>query len=80
MEQKKNDRAPVSLRLADLRRWHSVIAACPACNRRARLDAAMLGRGRPPMSRLVDLERHLVCGSCGNRPGNRLLVTMASRD
>jgi len=28
----------------------------------------------------MDLERRLRCRSCGNREGNRILVTMASRE
>lgn len=37
-------------------------------------------RGRPPYTRLVDIERKLRCDGCGNREGNTLSVTMAPRD
>lgn len=80
MEQNGNKSTLYALRLADLRRWHRVTAACPSCGRKARLDATSLGRGRPLDSRLGDLEQLLVCMSCGNRRANRLLVAMASRD
>ena len=80
MEQKANIQTRYALRLADLRGWHRVTATCPACDRKARLDATSLGRGRPLDSRLSDLEQLLVCTSCGNRQANRLLVAMAPRE
>ena len=80
MEQKGNISTRYALRLADLRTWHRVTAACPDCGRKSRLDAMSLSRGRPLQSRLIDLEQRLVCTSCGNRQTNRLLIAMASRD
>jgi C4-type Zn-finger protein len=80
MEQNGNISAHYALRLADLRSWHRVTAACPDCGRKSRLDATSLGRGLPLHTRLSDLEQRLVCTSCGNRQANRLLVAMASRD
>jgi DNA-directed RNA polymerase subunit RPC12/RpoP len=69
-----------AIRLRDLRHWHVVTVSCPACGHKGRLDATALGRGQPDYTRLMDLERRLRCRSCGNREGNRIMVTMASRD
>jgi hypothetical protein len=55
-----------ALRLDDLRPWH--------------VAAALLQHGRPPHTRVLDLERKLCCTGCGNRRGNTLTVSMAPRN
>ena len=42
--------------------------------------AKLLQRGRPPYTRLLDLEPKLRCSSRGNRQGNSLSVSMAPRN
>jgi hypothetical protein len=79
MEQTGNIPPRYALRLDDLRPWHVIIASCAACRRRAHVAAALLQHGRPPYTRLLDLERKLCCTGCGNRQGNRLNVSMAPR-
>jgi len=44
------------------------------------IDARLLQHGRPPYTRLLDLERKLRCSSCGNHHGNTLSVSMAPRN
>jgi hypothetical protein len=66
--------------LDDLRAWHVIFATCAACGRRTHIGAALLQHGRPPYTRLLDLERKLRCGSCGNRQGCTLTVSMAPRN
>jgi hypothetical protein len=36
--------------------------------------------GCPPYIHLTDIEAKLQCQRCGNRAGNRVLVTLADRD
>jgi hypothetical protein len=60
--------------------WHVIFATCAACRKRTHIDARLLQHGRPPYTRLLDLERKLRCGSCGNRQGNTLSVSMAPRN
>ena len=80
MERSKNIPPRYAIRLDDLRPWHVIVATCGACGRRTRIDARLLQHGRPPFTRLLDLERKLCCGSCGNRHGNTLTVSMAPRN
>jgi transposase len=80
MEQNGNIPPRYAIRLGDLRRWHVITVTCPTCGHKGRLQAAVLGRGQPPHTRLMDLERRLRCRHCGNRDGNRLLVRMAARE
>jgi hypothetical protein len=80
VEQNRNIPPRYAVRLDDLRAWHVVFAACAACGKRARVDARLLRQGRPPYTRLLDLERKLYCGSCGNRQGNTLSVSLAPRN
>jgi hypothetical protein len=44
------------------------------------MDARLLRHGRPPYTKLLDLERKLRCSSCGNHQGNTLSVSMAPRN
>jgi hypothetical protein len=80
VEQNKNMPPRYAIRLDDLRAWHVIIATCAACRKRTYIDARLLQHGRPPYTRLVDLERKLRCSSCGNRHGNTLSVSMAPRN
>jgi hypothetical protein len=80
VEQNKNIPPRYAIRLDDLRAWHVIVASCAACGRRTHIDARLLRHGRPPYTRLLDLERKLRCGSCGNHQGNTLSVSMASRN
>jgi hypothetical protein len=80
MEQRGNIPPRYAFRLEDLRPWHLIAAACPACGRRSQIGAALLRHGRPPHARLLDLERKLRCGGCGNRGGNTLTVSLAPRN
>ena len=80
MEQSKNVPPRYAIRLEDLRGWHVVFATCAACGKRTHIDVRLLQNGRPPYTRLLDLERKLRCDSCGNRRDNTLSVTMAPRN
>jgi hypothetical protein len=86
MEHNRNIPPRYAIRLDDLRAWHVIVATCPLCQKRTHIcqkrthiDARLLQHGRPPYTRLLDLERKLRCTSCGNRQGNTLSVTMAPR-
>jgi hypothetical protein len=80
VERSKNIPPRYAIRLDDLRAWHVVFATCAACGKRTHIDARLLQHGRPPYTRLLDLERKLRCSSCGNHQGNTLSVTMAPRN
>jgi hypothetical protein len=80
VKQKQNIRPRYAIRLEDLRAWHVIFAACAACRKRTHIDARLLQLGRPPCTRLLDLERKLRCSSCGNRQGSTLSVSIAPRN
>ena len=80
VEQSKNTPPRYAIRLDDLRAWHVIVATCAACRKRTHIDARLLQHGRPPYTRLLDLERKLRCSSCGNYQGNTLSVSMAPRN
>jgi ribosomal protein L37E len=80
VEQSKNIQPRYAIRLDDLRAWHVIVATCAACGSRTHIAAKLLQHGRPPHTRLRDLERKLRCSSCGNRQGNTLSVSMAPRN
>jgi hypothetical protein len=80
VEQSKNMPPRYAIRLDDLRPWHVIVATCRACGKRAHVNAAILQRGRPAYTRLLNLERKLRCRSCGNGQGNSLTVSMAPRN
>jgi hypothetical protein len=80
VEQSKNIPLRYAIRLDDLRAWHVIFATCAACRKRTHIDAGLLQHGRPPYTRLLDLERKLRCASCGNHQGNTLTVSMAPRN
>jgi rubredoxin len=80
VEQTRNTPPRYAVRLSDLRAWHIIVAACPVCGRRTRISVGRLQQGRPPYTKLVDLERKLRCGSCGNEQDNSLTVSMAPRN
>jgi hypothetical protein len=80
VERSKNIPPRYVIRLDDLRAWHVIFATCAACRKRTHIDARLLQHGRPPYTRLLDLERKLCCSSCGNRQGNTLSVSMAPRN
>jgi hypothetical protein len=80
VERSKNIPPRYAIRLSDLRAWHVIIAACPVCGRRTRISIDRLQQGRPPYTRLVDLERKLRCGSCRNRQDNSLTMSIAPRN
>jgi hypothetical protein len=80
VEQSKNIPPRYAIRLDDLRPWHVIVATCRACGKRAHVNAAILQRGRPAYTRLLNLERKLRCRSCGNGQGNSLTVSMAPRN
>jgi hypothetical protein len=48
--------------------------------RRRPRAGALLQYGRPPYTRVRDLERKLCCTGCGNRRGNTVTVSMAPRN
>jgi len=79
-EQTRNMPLRYALRLDDLRPWHVIVVSCAACRRRAHVAGALLRHGRPPYTRLLDLERKLCCTGCGSRRGNTLTVSMAPRN
>jgi hypothetical protein len=75
-EQEKDTGVPprYAIRLEDLRAWHRIEAACFRCNRKRTLKLPAIMRGRPPRTRLVDLERKLRCTRCGRRGDHVLTV------
>jgi hypothetical protein len=80
VQQSKNTPPRYAIRLEDLRAWHVVFACCAVCGKRTHIDARLLRHGRPPYTRLLDLERKLRCSTCGNHQGNTLTVSMAPRN
>ena len=80
VEQNKNIPPRYAFRLDDLRPGMCIVATCPACGKRTHIDAKLLQHGRPPYTRLLDLERKLRCSGCGNCEGNTLTVAMAPRN
>ena len=66
--------------LEDLRAWHMILATCAACGRQTHLPIKLLEHGRPPHTRLADLEPKLCCRNCGNREGNTLTISPAPRN
>jgi len=50
-----------AFRLEDLRVFHLVRASCHACGHKAAIPNAMLLQGRPGYTRLMSLERQLLC-------------------
>ena len=79
-EQNANLGPRYSVRLSDLERWHSLTAVCGECQHRRQMRIWQLTAGRPLDTRLTDVEAKLRCQRCGNREGNRVLVTMVERD
>ena len=67
-------------RLEDLRAWHLILATCAACGRKTHLPIKLLEQGRPPDTRIADLEPKLCCRNCGNRHGNSLTISPAPRN
>lgn len=61
-------------RLEDRRPWYVIEAACYRCNRTQVISVAALTRGRPPHTRLVDLESKLRCTRCDRRGDHVLTV------
>jgi DNA-directed RNA polymerase subunit RPC12/RpoP len=80
VERNENTPPRCAIRLDDLRPWHVIVATCAVCGRRVQIRLAILQHGRPPYTRLLDLERKLRCRSCGNREGNTLTVSKAPRN
>jgi hypothetical protein len=80
VERSKNIPRRYAIRLDDLRAWHVIFANCAACGKRTHIDVRLLQHGRPPHTRLIDLERKLRCRSCGDRHSNTLNVAMAPRN
>lgn len=62
-----------AIRLEDLCAWHRIEAAYFHCNRKRMLKLSAIVRGRPPSTRLVDLEGKLRCKRCG-RLGDHVLT------
>jgi hypothetical protein len=69
-----------AFRLEDLRAFHLVRASCRACGRKATIPNAMLLQGRPGYTRLMSLERQLLCRKCGARGKASLDVEFRPRD
>ena len=79
-EQNANIGQHYAVRLQDLRNWHLLTAVCGACRHQAWLRLWQLTAGQPAHARLIDIEARLRCQRCGNRAGNRVLVSIAERD
>jgi hypothetical protein len=67
-------------RLEDLRAFHLVRVSCHACAPKAIIPNAALLQGRPGYTRLVSLERQLLCRNCGARGKASLDVEFRPRD
>ena len=68
------------VRLEDLREWHAIEVRCFACKHVALLYPTHLKRRWSIHTRLVDLERKLVCRSCGNRTANTWRIVQIDRN
>jgi hypothetical protein len=69
-----------AFRLEDLRVWHLVEASCRRCRHWALIAHELLQRGRPPYTRLFDLERTLRCRRCGSRGEATLAIRLQGRN
>ena len=69
-----------AFRLEDLRVFHLVRASCHACGHKATIPNAALLQGRPGYTRLMSLERQLLCRKCGARGKASLDVEFRPRD
>jgi hypothetical protein len=79
-EQNANIGPRYAVRLRDLRNWHVLTAVCGGCRHRCRVWLWQLKARHPDHARLTDIELKLRCLHCGNRAGNRVLVTVADQD
>ena len=79
-EQNANIGPRYAVRLQDLRNWHILTAVCGMCRHRTQMRLWQLTAGQPAHARLIDIEARLRCQRCGNRAGNRVLVSIAERD
>ncbi|WP_431323282.1 hypothetical protein [Rhizobium sp. YTU87027] len=66
--------------LGSLPEMFVLVAACPACRKRAPIDRWELGRQMGKSSTLVSVAKRLKCSGCGNHAGNRLLLGRLPRD
>ncbi|OWV92772.1 hypothetical protein ATY81_16610 [Rhizobium sp. R72] len=66
--------------LGSLPEMFVLVAACPACHKRAPIDRWDLGRQLGKRSILANVAKMLKCSRCGNRAGNRLLLGKLPRD
>jgi hypothetical protein len=78
VERNKNIPPRYAIRLDDLRAWHVVFATCAACRKRTHIDARLLQHGRPPYTRLLDLERKQM--EVAPRRGGRVNLFSRHRD
>lgn len=69
-----------AVRLEYLRGWHVLTAVCPECRHRAQMRLWELTARHPGHAHLTDVEMKLRCRRCGNRTGNKVYVTIASRE
>ena len=69
-----------AFRLEDLRTFHLVRPSCHACGHKAIVPNAALSQGQPGYTRLMALERQLLCGKCGARGRASLEVEFRPRD
>lgn len=79
-EQNENIGSRHAVRLDQLRGWHVLTAVCGTCKRRAQMRLWQLTARNPGHVHLINLEAKLVCRQCGSRKGNRVYVTLASRE
>ena len=80
LEQKTNIGPRHAVRLRDLRNGHLLTAVRGPRRHQAWLRLWQLTAGQPGHARLIDIEARLRCQRCGNRTGNRVLVSIAERD
>lgn len=79
-EQRPNIGPRYAVRLSDLRPWYLLTAVCIICRHRRQMRLWQLKAGRPEHAWLMDVEDRLRCQRCGNREGNRVLVTVSNSD
>ncbi len=80
MNKRDRDLGPhYAIRVGNLRGWHVITGVCGRCRHRGGISLGEIVGGRPEHTKLIDLERNLVCSSCGNRHGNRFSVAMMDR-
>jgi hypothetical protein len=66
--------------IGDLREWHTLIARCKLCDRRAELNPLRLTKRYRPYAQLVEVQTRLKCAGCDNSIGNEIEIERLPRN